>query len=348
MADVRVEALVPSELGEAAALLARMHARRLEIDPELDGSLATPEGAAEALRRELARPRTTALAARKGQRIVGYLIAQEVLPRPDSLLAKFFAPRSGSVSSLGFAVSESEDLWSVGVALYRAAAQRWLERGIFEHTVRVAAADSAVLEFWADMGFGRKLACGVRDLAPVAAGFGTAEVRPALGEELEAVVRLELELARHHAGSPMFWPHLPETEEATREFLAGVFEEPRAVHLLAFVDGESVGLCTMLPGGFAPPILPLDGCAYLFIGVVEEGARGRGTGHKVVDAALAWARERGFQRCVLHYATQNFSGAPFWRSLGFRTVEYTLVRRLDERIAWAVPESSGRGRSPGP
>ncbi len=337
MGDIRIEPLQDRDVGAAGEILAATHARRSERDPALDPALAAPEAAAEAVRRELARPRTAALAARRGQEIVGYLVAQEVLPRPDSLLAKFFPPRSGSISSIGFGVRPSDDLWAVGVQLYRQIAERWARRGIFHHTVRVPASDADTLEFWADMGFGRKLACGLRDLAPVGGSAPAVEVRAAQSEELDDVMRLELALARHHAGSPMFWPHLPEAEEATRQFLAGVFDEPKAAHLLALVEGVPVGLCTMLPGGFAPPIVKPEGCAYLFIGVVDETARGRGVGRRLVDAALAWAREEGFERCALHYATQNYSGGPFWRSLGFHTVEFTLERRLDDRIAWAAP-----------
>jgi ribosomal protein S18 acetylase RimI-like enzyme len=50
---------------------------------------------------------------------------------------------------------------------------------------------------------------------------------------------------------------------------------------------------------------------------------------------VAWAREQGYAHIALHYASQNISGARFWESQGFESIEYRMTRHIDERIAWA-------------
>ena len=64
----------------------------------------------------------------------------------------------------------------------------------------------------------------------------------------------------------------------------------------------------------------------------------RFAGHRRAEV-YAWVgktlREQGYANCCLHFASDNPSGAPYWLGQGFVPVEHTMVRRIDERIAWA-------------
>ena len=50
---------------------------------------------------------------------------------------------------------------------------------------------------------------------------------------------------------------------------------------------------------------------------------------------MEWAATNGYHTCTLHFASQNPSGGPFWLGHGFVPIEYTMERRVDERVAWA-------------
>jgi hypothetical protein len=49
---------------------------------------------------------------------------------------------------------------------------------------------------------------------------------------------------------------------------------------------------------------------------------------------MAWASGAGYTTCTLHFASENYSGGPFWLKHAFVPVEHTMERRVDERIAW--------------
>ena len=59
--------------------------------------------------------------------------------------------------------------------------------------------------------------------------------------------------------------------------------------------------------------------------VVKEEARGRGLGRNLLDAAAAFARERGATYLTAKLFAGNTAGRAFWERMGF-------VPRYEERI----------------
>ena len=62
--------------------------------------------------------------------------------------------------------------------------------------------------------------------------------------------------------------------------------------------------------------------------VVAEGARRRGIGRALMDAAAAWARQRGATRVVLTVWAGNEAARAFYRSLGYDLRSEALDRKL--------------------
>jgi ribosomal protein S18 acetylase RimI-like enzyme len=62
--------------------------------------------------------------------------------------------------------------------------------------------------------------------------------------------------------------------------------------------------------------------------VVAEGARRRGNGRALMDAAAAWARQRGATRVVLTVWAGNSAARAFYRSLGYDLRSEVLDRKL--------------------
>jgi GNAT superfamily N-acetyltransferase len=83
-----------------------------------------------------------------------------------------------------------------------------------------------------------------------------------------------------------------------------------AALLLARVGRMPSGVVAMHPTG--------DGQVELKRLYVTRGARGLGLGRRLVEEALAWARERRFNAVVLHTAPRRMAHADeLYRSLGF-------------------------------
>jgi GNAT superfamily N-acetyltransferase len=60
-------------------------------------------------------------------------------------------------------------------------------------------------------------------------------------------------------------------------------------------------------------------------------ARGQGVGHALVDAALTWAHDHGYQWVSVDFETANPLSRPFWLNAGFLPAGYGLLRLIDAR-----------------
>jgi len=63
-------------------------------------------------------------------------------------------------------------------------------------------------------------------------------------------------------------------------------------------------------------------------------ALGLGVGAALFARTMAWAREAGYDDCMVHFLTAS-RAAPFWRGLGFQPVSEWMRRLVDERAIWA-------------
>jgi GNAT superfamily N-acetyltransferase len=57
--------------------------------------------------------------------------------------------------------------------------------------------------------------------------------------------------------------------------------------------------------------------------------RGQGVATALLDAALAWARDRGYVRCAVDFESMNVEARRFWLRW-FTPVVLTMARRLDD------------------
>jgi hypothetical protein len=59
------------------------------------------------------------------------------------------------------------------------------------------------------------------------------------------------------------------------------------------------------------------------------GARGQGVGHALVDAALTWAYDHGYQSVSVDFETDCPLSRPFWLNAGFHPAGYGVLRLID-------------------
>lgn len=153
--------------------------------------------------------------------------------------------------------------------------------------------------------------------------FTGAEVAACLGD----AARLRIEVFRE-------FPYLYEGSiEAERRYLADHAASPRGILVVATAAGRVVGVSTGLPledadPAFRAPFGDPENWFYFAESVVEAGWRGRGIGHRFMDAREEHARRHGFtQACFC--AVERPSSHPlrpadyrpndgFWRKRGFR------------------------------
>jgi GNAT superfamily N-acetyltransferase len=192
-------------------------------------------------------------------------------------------------------------------------------------------------EALSNLGFGRRSAYGIQPAAP-RRGSSAAGVRIAGAGDLETIARLTLAEIQHRSAPPMFAPRQdrPLTDLIPEH---RALREGGAVHLLASLDGHDAGLLTIELTSPVPRLCP-DGQPYIGPTATLPGARGQGVGHALVDTALTWAHDHGYQWVSVDFDTANPLSRPFWLHAGFHPAGYGVLRLIDGRPA-GQPGSAG-------
>ncbi|MFN0095155.1 MAG: N-acetyltransferase family protein [Dehalococcoidia bacterium] len=336
MARYQVRPLSPGDIPAAAQLLAARHASDRLRFPFFRDDLATAVGAKAQLETTLGEAGTRAAVADRGGELAGFLVTQPRLFSPTEMMALFLAPHSLSIPTEGYAARAGEDLEALFRDLYGFLAADWVSAGFFDHTVEIVAGDGALQDAWVALGFGRHVTAATRPTADLVTSPVAGDVRidRAGVEDIDVVMELADELNRHHALAPMFWPLVRTAEAAARGFNKAMLEANEHPYFVAYQGGAAAGMETFLRPGFTPGLVDQSKDVYLFEGIVGQQARSGGVGSALLAHGMAWARDAGHATCTLHFAAQNFSGAPFWLGQGFQPITYTMRRVIDQRILW--------------
>jgi len=158
-------------------------------------------------------------------------------------------------------------------------------------------------------------------------GSSAAAVRIAGAGDLETIARLALVEIQHRSAPPMF---APRQDQPLTDLIAEhrALREGGVVHLLATLDGHDAGLLTIELTSPVPRLCP-DGQPYIGPTATLPGARGQGVGHALVDTALTWAYDHGYQWISVDFDTANPLSRPFWLNAGFRPAGCGVLRLID-------------------
>lgn len=152
-------------------------------------------------------------------------------------------------------------------------------------------------------------------------------IRHATAADEAVLGRLGAELVRiHHAfDADRFLAPGPGVEEGYGRFLAAERADADAVVLVAERGGEIVGYCF---AGIEPRSWKelRDRAGFIHDVFVVEGARGTGTGERLVEAAADWLLARGAPRIMLWTAEKNVYAQRLFERLGFRRTMIEMTR----------------------
>ena len=151
-------------------------------------------------------------------------------------------------------------------------------------------------------------------------------IRKALESDREALGRYGGALMRqHHAFDPERFITVAKPESGYGQFLATQLDDANSLVLVAELEGRVVGylFAGIEPMSWKDLRAP---CGYIHDVLVEESARGHGTGERLVKAALAWCASNGMPRTVLSSAARNEGAQRFFARLGFRPTMVEMTR----------------------
>ena len=331
--------LVTEDLDHAAferagMLVAREHAAARRVRPGLPADFGSAGLCAAALQRLCGSGHRGLVATENGRTVA--VMTATVRPHPAG-------GRYARLPAEGFAVDPDLADPTGGLAVtFGDLASPLIAGGVLRYYL-VHVALPRLSEALSNLGFGRNGVYGIQPAAARRRSSSAVAVRVAGAEHLDTVARLALVEIQHRSAPPMFAPsHAPPLADLIAEHRA--LHEGGAVHLVATLDGHDVGLLTIELTSPVPRLCP-DGQPYIGPTATLPGARGRGVGHALVDAALTWAYDHGHQWISVDFDTANPLSRPFWLNAGFRPAGYGVLRFIDGSTPGQqgkLPESAGR------
>ncbi|HZI40074.1 MAG TPA: GNAT family N-acetyltransferase [Gemmatimonadaceae bacterium] len=145
---------------------------------------------------------------------------------------------------------------------------------------------------------------------------------PAVGRLGELLVRTHWEFDKKR-----FMRATPHMDEGYGHFLGTQLDDADVCVLVAERDGEVVGYTYAAVEGRDWMSLR-DRAGVLHDIIVDPAAREHGVGRLLLDATLAFLKERGVPRVVLSTAEQNSAAQRLFEKAGFRPTMIEMTREL--------------------
>jgi GNAT superfamily N-acetyltransferase len=159
---------------------------------------------------------------------------------------------------------------------------------------------------------------------------GAVEIRPVTPDDLETLIDIYLDTARHHAAIDPEVFHVPDRDDVAvrlRRRIDG--RGDTGEYVAAIVDGVMAGSASV---DLADP--PTAGNMMRSIPTAEfgvsvvDGFRGRGIGRALIEHLERWAAGRGVQRMILNVSEANEGAIRLYHELGYRDYDRAMLKRL--------------------
>jgi len=319
--------LAPAHLEPGARLFVERYRQAREAVPALPVRHETTDGVLRLLG-DLAGRAPGVVALEDGQ-VRGYLLG---LP-----IQSFFGNQKGALVPIWGHAAVGDGRGRLYRAMYAGLAAKWVDAGYLNQAITVYADDSDARDAFFWNCFGLQAVDALRPTTAVSADSPPGiQVRRGTSADAAAVVPLSEGLYRHVASSPILFPlfSLPSVDRWA-EWLA----KEDHVLWLAFAREEAVGYIR-----FEPPTYDVSYVVHDPLTIAISGAfvhpewRRRGVAEGVLSRAVAWAREAGYERVSVDFEAANQLACGFWLQ-HFHPVCHSLLRKVDERILWARPDT---------
>jgi GNAT superfamily N-acetyltransferase len=189
----------------------------------------------------------------------------------------------------------------------------------------VPATDPELVDVWFRLAFGCQAVWAVREVDPLPASFdGT--IRPAVRDDVEAMIDFEEILYEHQMESPSFSEFTTPSRDEIRRDWADAWDGSY-IPFVAELDGEIVamlGLYRRPEGDLRVPARNID----LAFAATRPGVRGSGAGLALTAHAVDWARAHGFASMTVDWRSVNLLSSRFWPRRGFRPQYLRLYRAI--------------------
>ena len=174
-------------------------------------------------------------------------------------------------------------------------------------------------------------------MTPVKQPMASVSIRVATPEDAEAITRIYMQSAEHHALLDPERNQVPDPAAICERYRTGA-QHPageEGVTLVAEKHGEVLGfLDARLIPPFDPMFRPVTLCFITDVAVATDRRR-EGIGEQLMTAVEQWGSSRGAGLVALEYLNANTRAASFYDRLGYRpksTVAVKAVASLQNHV----------------
>lgn len=212
--------------------------------------------------------------------------------------------------------------------MYMYLAREWLGQHVHLHLIGHFAHDALLQETLYQLGFGALIAERVRDCSVIDVGQNLS-----INEErgVSKLLDLHLEHIQYYPQSPIFLSRSADRQSALADLEAHV--QGGDVFLASYEQNEPcayliVGESTLDGEGF---LLQNTNTAQIKSSYVRPGLRGKGIGAALLQHAIRWSQNQGYDRVFVEHETANLAGGNFWRKY-FTPYLYFSMRYIDNTL----------------
>lgn len=262
--------------------------------------------------------------------LIGYIIGRKV--------PNFKGPQRGVFVPEWANAATGPNRVQVMQHLYENISTEWVKNGCFTHALTLYAHDHLALNTWFHGTFGIICGDGLRELLPINGHLAEdVRIRRASVQDIDFFLPLVHEQQRYYPQAPMFMPLLELDDRLEYEHWLA---DDRNALWLALDGNDLIGYFQSSPAHPRASHLIDDPSTCSICGAyVKSDSRQGGVGTALLNRVIDWAKGEGYRRCAVDFETNNIYGSRFWHK-HFTPVAYSVIRTVDERVAWAHSQRS--------
>jgi GNAT superfamily N-acetyltransferase len=214
--------------------------------------------------------------------------------------------------------------------MYMHLANEWVRDHIHLHIIGHFAHNTIVRESLYQLGFGAIIAEALRDLSEVQGAHVTDIIEET---DIGRLLNISIEDSLYYRDAPIFL--VQQTETGERRAILESSIRQGDTYFAFYENGEADAyLCVgesasgALKEGF---VLRGTRTAEVKNAFVKPHIRGKGIGRSLLQRAVHWSVEHGYERLFVEYETANYFGGSFWRR-HFTPYLYFSMRYIDSTI----------------
>lgn len=316
---------------EMATLLAKRHQVERGRYPFLPKRFEDSTETEALLRKIGQKPFVNGIVALRDQQVIGYMLYEF---KEDSKKGRHI-----TIDYPCIAIAEDAHPRLVRL-LYAEAGAEWIAGGYFQHIIYVPIGYDRFVYEWLEQGFKFEQKYAMLDIQKYEPKAKESEkralnIRRLDDGDTEMLKKMSRWNSIHQASAPSWNPITKESLEDVKSGYAALANDAEAIVLIGEQDEIPVGFHVYYEADASANMYTPEQSVELPAASTNPQYRGRGVGKALADASYEQLKEMGYHYALADWHTPNHLASYFWPKLGYQPFMIRMVRKVDNRIAWA-------------